>query len=73
MLSLWCIPTGWTGESYERAYAWAETEVDARRLFAEAHGSSGRTAAEAHLLFRADAAPFITPLSDSGFADGENF
>ena len=68
IMSLWLIVTGRTGESYERAYAWAETESEARDLFSARHPHSQLK--QVTLLFNASDSPFATNLSDSGILDG---
>ena len=70
------IETGYVGESYERCYAWAVNELDARAMFAHAQeektGEPGtpkgpRTIRAIKALFPNDMCQFITDLSDSGF------
>lgn len=68
-MNLYEIQTSWTGESYVRAYAWAETESEARELFEEKHrGTKYENAVDKIVLLIAhDAKPFCTQASDSGW------
>lgn len=65
MITLYEIQTGWIGEAYERAYVWAESEQQARELFEATEPE--HPARHVIPLFQADAKPFITKLSDSGW------
>jgi len=75
MRELYVITTGYTGESYERCYVWADNEESARKLFDEQFGVGGkglgsmaaRRVAAVERLFSMDDSEFITKLSDSGF------
>jgi hypothetical protein len=62
---LYEVTTGAIGESYERAYVWADSKETAMRLFGERF-EAGNPAIRA--LFAADAEPFCTDLSDCTFA-----
>ena len=66
-MSLWEIDTGFTGESYCRAYAWASSEAEAVDLFKTKHPlAEARTVRR---LFGASDEPFVTLISDSGIMD----
>jgi len=75
-MNLYEIITGGWGESYLRAYAWAESEEQALKMGEKAYGMSFKTPfddkrliVKIRLLFSADAEPFCTPFSDTGFDD----
>jgi hypothetical protein len=63
------ITTDRIGESYERAYAWASCEGEARALFWAKHTfPPWRTInITVQPLFSSEEKPFCTDLSDSGF------
>jgi hypothetical protein len=71
---LFCIETGFTGESYERAYVWTEgTDLpeaidQAREMFQERHPN--RVVVNIEQLLTSDDEPFVTELSDCGFDRG---
>lgn len=65
-LSLFEIETPSCGESYVRSYCWAASEEAARAMFAAEHPT--HQIERVVMLFQADAAPFCTWPSDSGFA-----
>jgi hypothetical protein len=69
-MKLYEILTGAIGESYERAYAWAESEDHAKRLFRERHN---RGIARINLLMDSRAAPFCTALDCAGWPEEESF
>ena len=64
-MTLYEITTGSVGMSYVRAYAWAATEEEVRRLFAEKN--PGQRIADVERLFDADAPPFCTVVSSDGW------
>jgi hypothetical protein len=73
---LWEVENGYMGESYMRCYAWAATEEEALRLAREQfqQAPQGRSDGEeywsdlsARCLFPADAKPFVTKPSGSGW------
>jgi hypothetical protein len=71
-MKLFEITTGWMGMSYERCYAWAETEAQALKMFNDMVAGEPKYANRADRievleLFDATAAPFITVLSSEGF------
>lgn len=70
-MSLYEITTGMHGESYVRAYAWAESSGQASQLFRAAYPSKeaypNKCAFKVQRLFDHDAMPFVTKLSDSGW------
>lgn len=65
MMGLYEIGTGKTGESYERAYVWAESETRAAELFQKRNPES--KGLRPQLLFFGNAESFSTKVSDSGF------
>jgi hypothetical protein len=65
-MTLFEATTGRVGESYERCYVWAASEADARDVYRARHGGLGSAIRE---LFRSDAAPFCTGLTDHGWPD----
>lgn len=67
-MTLFEITTGWIGESYERAYVWAESEEYARSLFEAVH-SPKRSIAHCEAKLSSSDEGFITELSDCGFGD----
>jgi hypothetical protein len=67
MLTLFEITNGWMGESYCRSYVWAEDEAAAFALFETMYPGDESNSMTIQPLFRADAAPFCTKLSDSGW------
>lgn len=66
---LWEATNGWYGESYLRCYVWAENEIQAKDLAAEAFQRAGKAtgAIELELLMRDVDGPFATKVSDSGW------
>ena len=75
-MNLYEITTGGWGESYLRAYAWATSEEQAIKMGESEYGMSffsffddKRLLIKIRLLFSADAEPFCTPFSDTGFND----
>lgn len=58
------ILTGYTGESYERCYAWAETRERAIEMFREKHPN--REAKIVQTILESKEGEFITCLDDSG-------
>jgi hypothetical protein len=73
-MTLFVLVTGGIGESYERCYVWAHDRAHAFQLAwpicqAKYHDITEEEvrALEIHALFDASAAPFCSPLSDSGF------
>jgi hypothetical protein len=61
------IVTDRVGESYVRAYAWAESKERAIELFESVPSPYVYTAVEIIELFNSEDAPFITEISDRGF------
>ncbi len=66
-MNLYEVQTGWVGESYERCYVWATDEDEARSLFATKFPQKKADVVQ-HLLCGDNPAPFITDLSDCGWA-----
>lgn len=64
-MTLFEIRTGWQGESYQRAYAWAVNEDDAVVAFKAKYPE--REVRAVSQLFDSQDDPFVTELSDSGF------
>jgi hypothetical protein len=68
MKSLYEITNGWMGESYVRAYAWADSEADALELCAAKHiGKKVGNKFEIVKLFDSDSDPFCTAFHDAAF------
>ena len=65
--TLYEITTGWTGESYERCYAWASDEAEAERLYLDKAVSCHRPIFRITKLFSAEDKSFVTNLSDCGW------
>lgn len=78
--ALYEVTNGYIGESYTRCYAWADSELAARRMAGERFradsdklGASHRYPSEywetltVRKLFDADAAPFSTLVSTEGW------
>lgn len=73
-MNLYEIQTGWYGESYVRAYAWAESEEQARELFEAKHRGTKyeKSIDRIVLLMKSEAKPFCTQANDCGWdADRE--
>lgn len=70
-MNLYEITTGGWGESYLRAYAWAESKEQALKMGENEYGMVFTTSfrIKIRLLFNKDAEPFCTPFSDTGFDD----
>lgn len=68
-MNLYEITTGFEGDAYERCYAWATSEEEAKRLFHTANPNRNppRKIDTLTLLFSADSGPFVTDLSTSGW------
>jgi hypothetical protein len=68
-MNLYEVTTGAVGESYVRAYVWAEDDQQARRLFIEKNPDmDGRARLTWNLLIDASRdKPFSTRLSDEGW------
>ena len=64
MNSLYEITTGRLGESYERAYVWAVTELYALSLFHAKYPDYKTSQLRCTFLFSADAEPFCSKISD---------
>lgn len=75
MMHFYEISNGWTGESYVRVYAWAESEEQALNMAKEKlKAAAGKAYDESYYerlniqhWFSADAAPFCSEVSDEGF------
>jgi len=65
VMKLYEILTPNSGDSYERAYAWAHNEDQARYLFYRAHPSV--ELCQCNELFSSEAKPFVTALDCDGF------
>ena len=66
-MRLFEILTGWMGESFVRAYAWAPNEDTARRLFDERNQNPKYKIKEIRLLLDSATPAFCTKASDSGW------
>jgi hypothetical protein len=64
-MSLYELVTSATCESYERAYAWAESEEDAKNRFALKHPT--RVIRCVRMLLSSDSPAFVTELDDIGW------
>lgn len=64
---LYEICDGRIGESYCRSYVWADTDLEAERLFREAN--PGREIKHKRVLLYASSPAFATKMSDEGFPD----
>jgi hypothetical protein len=64
-MTLYEVVTGMVGESYERAYVWADNERQARLLFAKANPES--RIGEVFVLLSDTDHPFATKISDCGW------
>ncbi len=64
-MGLYEVETTRTGESYVRAYVWAEGAAEARLLFDAKHPNVGVD--RVRFLFYAREEPFVTALSDCTF------
>jgi hypothetical protein len=74
-MNLYELTTGYIGESYERSYAWAESEEHARQLFDAMQQSMADRfkpckCESCTLLFSAKEKAFVTKPSDSGWHYG---
>ena len=67
MKYLFEITTGEVGESYIRAYVWAESQDHAVQLVKQANGGVLSEACMIRYLFAESTLCFATKLSDSGF------
>ncbi len=69
-MGLYEIWSGWTGEAFERVYAWASCETEAIAMAMEkfklAHPRR-EIKAQARLKFTDNSPPFCSEVSDSGF------
>jgi hypothetical protein len=71
-VNLYEITTGYTGESYCRAYAWAKDDVEALKLFWETNPGvpTSSRGPVVKLILKHDDKPFCTRLSSSGWDGG---
>jgi len=76
MMTLYEVTNGWMGESYVRAYAWADSKEHALSLAREAYRGDCLNAArhksyalglKAKPLMTPETPPFCTPVSDCGW------
>ena len=65
MKTLFEILTGFYGRSYERSYAWENSDVEARRKFEQKYPN--RKIQRIRRLFSESESPFCTSLSEDGF------
>lgn len=69
-MKLYEATNGFVGESYVRAYVWAENEEQAKALAKEAfdnHASYRGSQVSLRLLFSSSVKPFCTEPSDAGW------
>ena len=71
MKALYVATNGWVGESYVRAYVWADSEAEAKTLataaFEKANPKYLSNGIKVEKLFSADAESFASQPSDDGF------
>ncbi len=65
-MKLFELTTGKTGLSYERAYAWSEDEIQARRMFKAKFGTEPDMI---EFLLSSKTPAFITDLNDEGWIE----
>lgn len=68
-MKLFEITTGYVGESYVRAYAWAADEREATALFRSANPDQDDNSIIVRELFDGSVAPFCTQSNDHGWPD----
>lgn len=72
-MTLFEIETSWWGESYCRAYVWAESKEQALELFFKANplygpdGERKNSVRDVKVLLDRDSPPFSTIVSDQGW------
>ena len=67
--SLFCIETGWRGQSYEHCYVWIESgeNEQARAVEAFKQKHPGTKVGSVKRICDSDCKPFVSGISDSGF------
>lgn len=68
-MNLYEIRTGMEGDSYERAYAWAESMGEALQKFEDSNPDPSRAAASIRVLMKETNAAFCTKISDNGWEE----